>query len=228
MNEYNERLLKNVLQDYREDNDAQLLKEQEDAKNNPLFQNKDGEAEAFVRQYVKKQKKKSNSKIILKVASILLVVAIGISFIPFTVEGKRSSLAEIVANFVNSEFIAFDSNEDDRLLLSYEGEFVPTYIPEGYSVESVSNRDEINEIVFSDKEGKTILYREQLLEMKTNIDYSDADNLQEIEILGYKGILFEIDGIHYISVVTDKSLLNISCDDSTVDLLGFAKKIEKR
>lgn len=62
MTEYNERLLKNVLQDYREENDAQLLKEQEDAKNNPLFQNKEGEAEAFVQQYVRKQKRNQTPK----------------------------------------------------------------------------------------------------------------------------------------------------------------------
>ena len=56
MNEYNERLLKNVLQDYREETDEQLLKEIEEAKNNPLFQNKDGEAAAFVEKYCKVNK----------------------------------------------------------------------------------------------------------------------------------------------------------------------------
>lgn len=53
MTEYNERLLKNVLQDIREEQDEELLKEIEDAKNNPLFRNKEGEAEAFALRYTK-------------------------------------------------------------------------------------------------------------------------------------------------------------------------------
>lgn len=226
MNEYNERLLKNVLQDYREETDEQLLKEMEEAKNNPLFQNKEGEAEAFAADYTKKPKKKYG-KIFLRVASIFLVIAIGCAFIPFTVEGRRSSLAEIVANFVNSEFIAFDSNDDDNLLLSYEGEFVPSWIPDGYSVESVNNEPNIKEIVFSNS-NNIIVFREQVVDFKQNVDYSDADNLQEIEILGYKGSSFFTDGISNVVVVTDNSIIFITCDDNTVDLVGFAEKIEKR
>lgn len=226
MNEYNERLLKNVLQDCREETDEQLLKEIEEAKNNPLFQNKEGEAEAFALKYTKKPKKKFG-KIFLRVASIFLVIAIGCAFIPFTVEGRRSSLAEIIANFVNSEFIAFDSNDDDNLLLSYEGEFVPTFMPDGYSVESVNNEQDIKEIIFSSADN-IIVFKEQDISFKMNVDYSDADNLQNIEILGYKGISFTKDGINRIVITTEESNIYISCDDNTVDLIGFAEKIEKR
>lgn len=227
MTEYNERLLKNVLQDYREENNAQLLKDKEDAKNNPLFQNKDGEAEAFALKHSKKQKKKSRG-IFLKIASILLVMAIGVAFIPFTVEGRRNSLAEIIANFINSEFVIFGNNENDNLLLSYQGEFAPTFIPDGYTVKSVFNEPDIKEIVFSNDAMCMLVFKEQYSEVKTNIDYSDAKNLQEIEILGYKGMAFEKDGMNRIVVTTENSVLYISCDDYTVDLIGFAKKIEKR
>ena len=226
MNEYNERLLKNVLQDYREETDEQLLKEIEEAKNNPLFQNKEGEAEAFALKHTKKSKKKFG-KIFLRVASIFLVIAIGCAFIPFTVEGRRSSLAEIIANFVNSEFIAFDSNDDDNLLLAYEGEFVPTFIPDGYSVESVNNGKNTKEIIFSDS-SNILVYREQSIDFKQNVDYADADNLQNIEILGYNGISFTKDGINRIVLTTEEANIYISCDDDTVDLIGFAEKIEKR
>ena len=226
MNEYNERLLKNVLQDYREETDEQLLKEIEEAKNNPLFQNKEGEAEAFAADYTKKPKKKYG-RIFLKVASILVVIALCASFIPITVEGRKSTIAEIIANFVNSEFIAFDSNDDDNLLLSYEGEFVPSWIPDGYSVESINNEPNIKEIVFSNS-NNIIVFREQVVDFKQNVDYADADNLQNIEILGYNGILFTKDGINRIVITTEEANIYISCDDDTVDLIGFAEKIEKR
>lgn len=224
MNEYNERLLKNVLEDCREEQTEQLKKEIEEAKNNPLFQNKEGEAEAFALRYTKKKSNKS-IKLFLKVASILLVLAICLTLIPVPVEGRKSTVAELIANFVNSEFIAFDSNEDDKLLLSYEGKFVPAFIPKGYSVEEVKNEPDMKEIIFSNSKNR-IVFVEQILDVKTNIDY--GENKKEIDILGYKGIYFEIDGVQYISVVTEKTLLLISCNDNTVDLIGFAKKIEKR
>lgn len=227
MTEYNERLLKNVLQDYREENDEQLLKEIEDAKNDPLFQNKDGEAAAFAEKYCKKQKM-NWTKTLVKVASILLVISIGFSFIPFTVEGRKSSVAQIIANFVNSEFIAFDSNEDDRLLLSYEGEFVPTYIPDGYSVKSVTNGNNKNEIVFSAAENRILVFKEQSINLKMNIDYENAENLQNIEVLGYKGKSFNKDGLNRIIITTENIVLYITCNDNDVDLIGFANKIEER
>ncbi|MBR3868470.1 MAG: DUF4367 domain-containing protein [Clostridia bacterium] len=226
MNEYNERLLKNVLEDYREEQTEQLKKEIEDAKNDPLFQNKEGEAEAFALKYTKKKNNKP-VKLFVRVASILLVLAISLAFIPFTVEGRKSSIAEIIANFVNSEFIAFDSNEDDKLLLSYEGKFVPTWIPDGYSVESVTNEADKNEIVFSNIK-KRIVFKEQALDVKTNIDYADAEDLQEIEILGYNGMSFKKDGMNRIVITAENTVLYISCNDDSVDLIGFAKKIEKR
>lgn len=226
MNEYNERLLKNVLEDCREEQTEQLKKEIEAAKNNPLFQNKEGEAEAFALRYTKKKNKKP-IRLLLKVASVLLVLAISLTFIPFTVEGRKSTVAEIIANFVNSEFIAFDSNEDDKLLLSYEGKFVPTWIPDGYGVSKVNNEPDMKEIIFSNSKNR-IVFVEQILDVKTNIDYSDAENLQEIEVLGYKGMSFKKDGMNRIVITAENAVLYISSNDDSVDLIGFAELIEKR
>lgn len=226
MTEYNERLLKNVLQDVREEQDAELMKEIEEAKNNPMFANKENEAEEFAEKHTKKQKKKKG-KTIFKAAAIVIVSAVLLSFVPFNARGQRFSVAEIIINFVNSEFLAFDSNEEDSLLLSYEGEYIPSYIPDGYSVKSVDNKQNTKEIVFS-KDNKVIIFKEQVDDFKTNIDYSDAVNLQEIEILGYNAMSFIKDGVHHVVITTDSSTIYISCNDDSIDLIGFAELIEKR
>lgn len=226
MTEYNERLLKNVLQDVREEQDAELMKEIEEAKNNPMFANKENEAEEFAAKHTKKPKKKKG-KTIFKAAAIVIVSAVLLSFVPFNARGQRFSVAEIIINFVNSEFLAFDSNENDNLLLSYEGEYIPSYIPDGYSVESVNNENKTKEIVFT-KDNNIIIFKELISETKMNLDYSDAENLQKIEILGYNGISFTVDGINRIIITTENSTLYISCDDDSVDLIGFAELIEKR
>lgn len=226
MTEYNERLLKNVLQDIREEQDAELMKEIEEAKNNPMFANKENEAEEFAAKHTKKPKKKKG-KTIFKAAAIVIVSAVLLSFVPFNAQGRKYTVAEIIINFVNSEFLAFDSNEEDSLLLSYEGEYIPSYIPDGYSVKSVDNKQNTKEIVFS-KDNKVIIFKEQVDDFKTNIDYSDAVNLQEIEILGYNAMSFIKDGVHHVVITTDSSTIYISCNDDSIDLIGFAEKIEKR
>lgn len=224
MNEYNERTLKNVLEDYMEEQDKELLKEIEEAANNPLYQNREGEAEAFAEKYSNAGKKKSK-KIFFRVASILLVLVIGLSFIPINVEGQKSSIAELIINYINSEFIAVDSED---LLLTYEGQYVPGWIPDGYKVDSVTNAKEKKEIVFVNSNEKIIRFIEQFSELKTSIDSKNSDNVKNIVVNGYNGFSFEKDRVSYVILLTDDSILHIMSDDSEIDLIGFAELIEKR
>lgn len=227
MNEYNERTLKNVLEDYREEMDKEFLKEIAEAANDPLYQNREGEAEAFAKKYSNSKKKKTK-KILFRVASILLVLIIGLSIIPISVEGRKSSVAELIVNYISTEFLAVGSNDKDNLLLSYEGHYVPTWIPDGYEVESVTNKTDKKEIIFVNSQGNIITFNEQETETKINIDNENFKNAKNIEINGYKGLFSENDGINTIVLVTDDSTLYISSDDTVLDLIGFAKKIEKR
>ena len=47
-------------------------------------------------------------------------------------------------------------------------------------------------------------------------------------MLGYKGKSFNKDGLNRIIITTDNIVLYITCNDDDVDLIGFAKLIEKR
>lgn len=228
MNEYNERVLKTVLQDYRAENDEELLKEIEDAKNDPLFQVSDEEAAAFAKKYVKKNQKK-NRNLFLKVASVIFaIVFVGVALIPITVEGRKSTIAQLVFNFVNSEFLAFDSNENDSLLLSYKGIFVPTYIPDGYHVESVNNAKDLKELTLINNNGKMIILSEQLLSVKGNTDYKNNIDAENINLFGYNGIYYTKNDTQHIVVIADDIVLSIVCNDEELNIKAFSEKIEKR
>ena len=229
MNEYNERILKTVLQDYRAENDDALLKELEDAKNDPLFQVSDEEAKAFAQNYIKKTQKKKNSKIFIKAASVILsIILAGVIFVPITVEGRKSTVAQFVFNFVNSDFLAFDSNEDDNLLLSYEGMFIPTYIPDGYYVKSISNEKNEKTLTLTNDSGKMLILSEQVPELKNDIDHEDGIEIEEITILGYNGIYYEKNNTQFIIVLADDIMLSVICNDKKIDIKSFSEKIEKR
>ena len=227
MNEYNERTLKNALEDYMEEQDKEFLKEIEEAANNPLFQNQEGEAEAFAKKYVNTEKKKTK-KILFRAASILLVLAIGISFIPITVESRKSTIAELIVNYVNSEFLAIDSNETDALLLSYEGKYVPTWIPDGYKVQSVTNSKDKKEIILVNSDNNMITYREQLFDFKVNIDSEISGNQKNIKINEYDAVYVKENDIQKVAITINDSIIYIVSDDMSIDLIGFAELIEKR
>lgn len=223
MNEYNERTLKNVLEDIREEQDIELLKEIEEAANNPLYQNKAGEAEKFAKKNTKSAKRKFITTF-SKVAVILLVLSIGSAIIPITVEGRKNTIAEIIINFVNTEFFAIDN---ENLLLDFEGEYVPTWIPDGYCVESIDNAKGKKEIVFKNSDGNIITFKELPPGYKMNIDSTNTENASNIKINDQNAVYIEEDEIRKIIITATDAFLYIASDDSEVDLIGFSKRIEK-
>lgn len=228
MNEYNERVLKTVLQDYRAENDEELLKEIEDAKNDPLFQVSDEEAAAFAKKYVKKNQKK-NRNLFLKVASVILAVVLaGSFFIPLTVEGRKSTIAQLVYNIINPESLVLGSDENDNLLLSYEGMFIPSYIPEGYYVKSINNEKNVKEIILTNDNGNIIILSERVTDIKNDIDHTEGIEIEEITLLGYRGIYYTKNDTQYIIILIDDIVLSIVCNDEELNIKAFSEKIEKR
>lgn len=223
MNEYNERILKNILQDSREETDEELLKEIEEAANNPLYQNKPNEAKEFAKKYGKSKIKKY--KILSSVAAVLFFISIGVSVIPVNVEGRKNTLAELIVNYVNSEFFAVGTQDP---LLTFEGKYVPTWIPDGYDVDSITNTQRENEIIFKNSEGKMIIYTEQSAGSHVNIDSAESENIKNIDINGFDAFYTNEDDIQSIIISVPDLILYITCNDDNTDLIGFAKLIEKR
>lgn len=224
MNEYNERILKNVLLDMREENDTELLKEIEAAANDPLYQNGEGEAENFAKNYAKGTKKKF-SKVLFRVASLLLVLAVAAATIPITVEGRKNTICELIINYVSSEYFSVGIEDP---FISFEGKYVPSWIPVEYEVASIKNSDESKEILLKNSDGNIITYWEVPHEMKINVDSTEFGNIENIEINGFNAIYIENETIRTIIINTEESILYITSDDENIDLKGFAELIEKR
>ncbi|MBR3766915.1 MAG: DUF4367 domain-containing protein [Clostridia bacterium] len=227
MNEYNKRILQNVLQDHREENDIEFLKEIEEAANDPMYQNPEGAAEAFAEKYSKSSKKRTKT-FLFRAAAIILVITMGMSLIPITVKGTKGTLVQLIANFVNSEFISIGNDEKDKLLLSFEGQYVPTWIPDGYTISSVFNLSERKEITFTNANGKKIIYNEHSSDSQIRIDSNEYNSVENIEINGYKAVYAKTDEFQRVAITTDTVVVYITCEDATIDLIGFAELIEKR
>ena len=75
---------------------------------------------------------------------------------------------------------------------------------------------------------QNILFKEQLYNVKTNLNYENGTNKKDITVLDYNGIYYEKDNVQYVSVITDSIILTVTCDDNNIDIIGFVNKIEKR
>ena len=131
MNEYNEQVLKEAMKKIVEEEYKEILKEMEIAKTIPEIQVKEGEAEAFVEKYM--PRKSNKKKTLMRVASIAVAVLVCFSAVTLSVDGFRNRFTEFLSNFSNSDHASVDigNSKNDELLLSYKGQYVPTYIPEG-------------------------------------------------------------------------------------------------
>ena len=228
MNEYNKRTLQNVLDDVREENDTQWLKEIEEAQNNPLFAVTEDEAAAFADKYAKPEKKKNPYKMIMKIAAVIVVLAISSTLIPFNVEGKKSNLIELVINYIDSESIGIGADTED-MLLKHTGEFVPGWIPDGYTVDSVSERSLEKIIIFASKNDGYIFYNETDLNSNLSITNNDNNsNMVKMKILGYDAMYLNNDTTNDIIIITEHTYILINSTDKNVDLIKFAENLKKR
>ena len=134
MNEHNEKVLKEALEILRKEEDAKILLEMEEAKKIPEFQVKEGETERFLQQLEKNEAKKKHAKSgrpWLRAASIILVVAISAAVVTISVDGFFEKFTSFFTNFTSSEYASVKVGSEDDMFLSYNGQFVPTALPEG-------------------------------------------------------------------------------------------------
>lgn len=231
MNEHNEKVLKEALEILRKEEDAKILLEMEEAKKIPEFQVKEGEAERFLQQLEKNEAKKKPAKSRrpwLRAASIILVVAISAAVVTISVDGFFEKFTSFFTNFTSSEYASVKVGSEDDMFLSYNGQFVPTALPEGYEVENVVNATDRVEILLKNKNGCVIVIKEQSAELKSNIDTEDADVVKEVCVNGMSGLYVKKDDVETLALNSEKTILYLLDDNKAIDLVTFAELIEKR
>lgn len=231
MNEHNEKVLKEALEILRKEEDAKILLEMEEAKKIPEFQVKEGEAERFLQQLEKNEAKKKPAKSRrpwLRAASIILVVAISAAVVTISVDGFFEKFTSFFTNFTSSEYATVDVGESDEMFSEYQGQFVPTVLPKGYEVEQIMSDGNKHEILLVNRNGYMILLKEQSTDLKSNLDTEDASIVKEIEINGMNGLYVEKGVTKKVTFVANSTMIVLSTDDETIDIVGFAELIEKR
>lgn len=228
MKDHNEQVLKEAMEKIIEEENEELLKEMEIAKTMPELQVKEGEAEAFVEKYM--SKKSNKKKALMRVASVAVAVIVCFSAVTLSVDGFKESISKFVNNLSSSisASIKLSDDENDAKLATYEGQYIPTYIPKGYEVEEVANSEAVKSITLSNKSGNTIMFTEQVSDVNLNVDTENADSVEEVEVNGMQGLKAIKGNLATLVIKTESSVIHIACNDNDIDIVGFAKLVERR
>ena len=236
MTEYNKRVIKNVLEDMCEENDKVYLKEIEEIKNEPRFANTrdtDKKIQKALNDSTKRIKKRHCRKKLIRVASVILVLLACVSVATLSVKGFREKIWEFLTNIGNPSYSLFVSSGDDdaNKLSAYEGQYIPTWIPDGYEVSQVNNSSYAKAITFKNSDGKTISYTEypnKSNDVQFYIDKESSDSY-EVSVVNGKEVIVATKGKKITLVVKESdSIISVLFDDADVDVIGFASHIEKK
>ena len=233
MNDYNKRFLKNALEDLRDENDKIFLKEIEDAANNPKLTNSEIDRSRIKKKVKKATAKRSPArKILVRVASVFLVILIGFTVTTLSVKSLREKLWQFFSNSGNDSYSAIVSSDskDTNQFATYEGKYIPSRIPDGYSVSSIENAEAFKIITLKNSSEHTISYSEfpKEIESQMQIDKENFDTYEKKTINGQEVTLASKDGNFHLLVIEADAVIYITFDDNEIDFFGFASHIEKK
>lgn len=233
MTEYNKHILKIVTDDILDENDELFLKEIEAAKADPRFANNKERDEKFRKALDEAfAVKKPRSKALVRAASIFLALILGLSVMTITVKGFREKLWEFLNNLGNYSysFMLSSDNKNENKLSEYAGQYIPTWIPEGYEVDKVFNEDCYASIDFKNDDGKKISYTEHTrdVEKKFNLDKEQYDSYETYTVNGKEIVIAEKNNIVYLTVQESQAFISVTFNDDSIDVLAFSEMIEKK
>ncbi len=237
MNKHDELVLKLIAEEMLEEDDEIFMKEVEEAKNDPAFANTDisrKKMEKVIADELKKLKKnkKRKNKTFMRVASVLLVLLIGFSATTLTVKGFREKVWAFIANVGNSTHSSIIPSNDDynSALDSYEGKYIPGWIPKGYKVVSVNNAPDVKKIKLRNPSGSTISFSEHSIsnDELLNIHKENLNDYERKNINGNEVLINTKDNITNIIAIKDDAVIYITFNETDIDVIGFVRHIEKK
>ncbi|MBR3923305.1 MAG: DUF4367 domain-containing protein, partial [Kiritimatiellae bacterium] len=166
--------------------------------------------EQFQKRIAKQSKQKNNrllakrnrqiiSRIIEVAACLVLVLGIAAPIAIANVESVRVKVMQMLIR-IDEGHVSIDLTEDENAAFdvpgNWQGEYFPSYIPEEFSIESISNR--IADIYYKDANGRNICFSEYTISTSTDLN-SENGIITYDDVNGSIALVIELD--NYVSIV---------------------------
>lgn len=172
-------------------------------------------------------------KVISAAAMITFVMLVSLSTVVVASADARETVAEFIYSFAYNETgevmeirpnapLNDTEKEKDKIL----GEWVATYIPEGYSFVGV---EEFSSMKITEyKKGDSSIYlNESGLTTVAHVDTKDADSVERIIIGESEALLVVKNGTTSIDWCTDDTFLSVIGNAEKNDMIAFARGVRK-
>jgi len=197
---YEDSLFQLVMHDAAEKEGRLFLEEKEKLKSDPEFMLSREAVEKFsklldarlknTRAYAGKQRL---GQVFNRAAIALLIMLVILGATVVSVEAVRVRVLNFFMD-IQQEYTSFqlkDSSDvvDGNTIIDWRQAYVPTYIPEGYEVNTTSQNDNYKKIEFKNAQGSIINYMELSSAHQPTVDTENADLFETITINGHEGAL---------------------------------------
>ena len=201
--EYEHALFKVLLHDAAEQEGRVLLEELEAADHSPTYAPSEFELKRFGKELDKRQRRQRQARwqkvafsaVRTTAISLLAVTAVFVTAMT-TVSAFRMRVMNLWMN-VRPEYTSFQLRgvnvsqfHYSTLALNLSNDYVPTYVPEGYQIDSFTINNGLKRIVFESPRDKTfVVYTEMDAASNLVVDTENAARFEEISINGHSGTL---------------------------------------
>lgn len=238
--EYEDSLFRLVMHSASEKEGKLLLEEkatlQGDSSNKPS-------AETIKRfeQKLASYRKKSNAQkrkrislsIVNKAAVFFLVLILTFSTAMITAQAFRVKVMNFLID-IQPEYTSFQiknntsGSSGEKLTVNWTNTYLPTYVPEGYEVDSLTYTEPLKEITYRNQRNKSSLidFSENDSSNNVEIDTENASVLKTVFVNGHKGTLVVKDSQTTVAWKMDQHIFVVCTEESMEETLKIAQNVK--
>ena len=173
-------------------------------------------------------------KILNKVAVAMLALIILFSTAMLTVDAFRVQVLNLLIR-IKPEYTSFqledsngDEQDDGNAIVNWTNTYVPTYVPEGYIVSSVSDTNATKKITFTNTldESLFLIYTEYTSANSIAVDTEIASSIEKVNINNQDGTLSVKDSIVSVVWVMDDHLFTVQGNLSNEEAIKIAEDVK--
>ena len=236
--EYEDSLFRLVMHDAAE-KEGKLFLEEKAALNDDMSNRPSAEAtEEFKRKAYgnknRSQKKwRISSRFINKAAVFFLVLIITFSAAMVTVKALRIKVMNFLID-IQPEYTSFQIKDNvsgssgEKLTVNWTNTYLPTYIPAGYEVDSLTYTEPLKEITYQNQKDKNSLidFSENDSSNNVEIDTENATVLKTVFVNGHKGTLVVKNSQTTVTWEMDHYIFVVCTDESIEETLKIAQNVK--
>lgn len=183
--------------------------------------------------HLKKSQKDSHIlRIFKRTAIALMAVIISISAMIVSVQAFRVQVLNFLIS-IEPKYTSLQLNDNNKaqgaeqLIVNWTNAYVPTYMPDGYEVGSITYTDSIKKLVFENLDKTSLItYTEYDSTNTIAVDTEGASLIEKVNINGHDGTLSTKDSVTSIAWTIDNHLISIQGQINKVEAIKIAEGVE--